>query len=116
MRKVRVEKLEAGMVLAKSIYSADGRILVREHATLNDSLIGKLKDMGLPAAYIKTVSGHKLKDLVSEITRVDLIRALSKLDASIRAGKKLDLLESRKTLVPLIDEIFHSRLSRYSDA
>jgi hypothetical protein len=49
MRKVRIEKLESGMILAKSIYSADGRILVREQTTLSDGLIGKLKDMGLPA-------------------------------------------------------------------
>lgn len=109
MKKVRVEKLESGMILAKSIYSADGRVLVREQTTLNDGLIEKLKDMGLPAAYIKSVTGQKVNELVSEITRVDLIRSLSKLDISIRAGKKLDLLESRKTLMPLIDEISRSR-------
>jgi HD-GYP domain-containing protein (c-di-GMP phosphodiesterase class II) len=97
------------MIVAKSIYSVDGRVLVREKATLNDGLIEKLKDMGLPAAYIKTVAGHKVNELVSEITRIDLIRSLSKLEASIRTGKKLDLLESRKTLMPLMDEIVRSR-------
>jgi HD-GYP domain-containing protein (c-di-GMP phosphodiesterase class II) len=109
MRKVRIEELESGMILAKSVYSSDGRVLVREQTALNDGLIEKLKDMGLPAAYIKTVAGQKVNELVSEITRVDLIRSLSKLEASIRAGKKLDLLESRNTLMPLIDEILQSR-------
>jgi HD-GYP domain-containing protein (c-di-GMP phosphodiesterase class II) len=115
MKKVRIENLEPGMIVAKSIYSADGRILVREQTTLNDGLIEKLKALGLPAAYIKAFTGRKLNDLVSDITRVDLIRSLSKLDTSVRGGKKLDLLESRKNLMPLIDEIYHSRNELVND-
>ncbi|HYH05272.1 MAG TPA: HD-GYP domain-containing protein [Bacillota bacterium] len=114
MRKIRIEQLEAGMILAKSIYGTDGRVLVREQTVLNPITIERLRDMGFPAVYIKQ-SSRPVADLVSDITRVDLIRSLSKLDNSIRAGKKLDLLESRKSLMLLIDEVVKNRKEMLSD-
>ena len=114
MRKIRIEQLEAGMTLAKSIYATDGRVLVREQTVLTPGLIERLREMGFPAVYIKQ-SSMPVGDLISDITRVDLIRALSKLDSSIRAGKKLDLLDSRKPLMLLIDEVVQNRKETISD-
>lgn len=114
MRKIRIEQLEAGMILAKSIYTTDGRVLVREKTELTAGLIERLREMGFPAIYIKQ-SGMPVGDLISDITRVDLIRVLSKLDSSIRAGKKLDLLDSRKPLMLLIDEVVKNRKETISD-
>lgn len=118
MKKVRIEDLQPGMVLARSIYSPDGRILVKERTELTGQLLTRLSDLGLPAAYIESVQEINVAELVSDITRVDLIRGLSKLDQEIRAGKKLNLLSNKQLLYSLIDEINSNRnnpLSEFPD-
>jgi hypothetical protein len=57
MEKVRIEDLKPGMKLARTIYSPEGLILVRECTQINDHIINKLKQLGLPAAYISTTEG-----------------------------------------------------------
>lgn len=115
MKKVRIEQMDSGMVLAKNIYSNDGRVLVREQTVLSEGLIHRLREMGLPAAYIKVSAQPVLSELVSDIARVDLIRSLAKLDANIRNGLKLDMLESRKALMQLIDEVVKTRKEMLPD-
>lgn len=109
MKKVRIEELQAGMVLARTIYSPDGRVLVKDNTELSMTLLNRLKELGLPAAYIKGTAQIKGDLLVSDITRVDLIKSLSQLEKGIRSGKKLDLLSGKNLLFALIDEINTNR-------
>lgn len=105
MKKVRIEDLRPGMKLARTVYSPEGLVLLREQAEITNHVIDKLKQLGLPAAYIATTAETEIQDPVSEATRVDLIRSLSKLDASIRAGRVLNLVISKRALYDLVDEI-----------
>ncbi|MGE5581120.1 MAG: HD-GYP domain-containing protein [Bacillota bacterium] len=105
MEKVRIEDLKPGMILARTIYSPEGLILVRESTAITDHIITKLRQLGLPAAYIVTKDGPKIPEPVSEATRVDLIKSLSKVDAEVRSGKDADLLSSKRPLYDLVDEI-----------
>ena len=109
MKKVRFEELKPGMILAKTIYSVDGRILVREKTEMTSTILEKLIKLGLPAAYIENSESNEppSQDLVSETTRMDLVNNLSKLDVQIRsgAGGSLNLLSSKNSLYNLVDEI-----------
>lgn len=106
MEKVRIEDLQVGMIVGKSIYAPNGTILIKEKAVLTAAILSKLKELGLPAAYIITsADGKGPEDLVSEATRIDLVRSLSKLDSEVRAGKDLNIHTSKKPLYTLIDEI-----------
>jgi HD-GYP domain-containing protein (c-di-GMP phosphodiesterase class II) len=105
MKKVRIEDLKAGMKLARTIYSPEGLILVRECTAITDHIITKLRQLGLPAAYISTTDGEIIPEPVSELTRVDLIRSLSKLDNAVRSGQSANLLASKQPLYDLVDEI-----------
>jgi HD-GYP domain len=105
MEKVRIEKLKSGMKLARTIYSPEGLILVREGTAITDHIIAKLKQLGLPAAYISTSEGETIPEPVSELTRVDLIKSLSKLDNEVRSGQNANLLASKQPLYDLVDEI-----------
>lgn len=109
MEKVRIEDLKEGMVLARTIYASDGRVLVKSNTELSPTLLNRLKEMGLPAAYVESAAEIKSNLLVSDITRVDLIRSYSQLEKGIRSGKKLDLLSGKKPLFALIDEINANR-------
>jgi HD-GYP domain-containing protein (c-di-GMP phosphodiesterase class II) len=105
MEKVRIEDLRQGMKLARTIYSPEGLILVRESTVITDHIITKLKQLGLPAAYISTVEGEIIPEPVSELTRVDLIKSLSKLDSEVRSGQNANLLASKQPLYDMVDEI-----------
>ena len=105
MEKLRVEKLKAGMMLAKTIYAVDGRVLVREKTEITASILQKLKELGLPAAYIETASQTLVEDLVSEQTRVDVISRLAKLENEVRTGHSLNLAANKQALYNLVDEV-----------
>jgi putative nucleotidyltransferase with HDIG domain len=106
MEKVRIEDIKPGMILARTIYGTDGRILIRDNAEISSSILQKLKEMGLPAAYIKTSENEEqIVDIVSEATRTDLVRSLSKLDAQVRSGGEVNLISSKRSLYDLVDEI-----------
>jgi len=53
MRMIRVERLEVDMELARTVWSADGRILLREHVKLTDRYIDALKRFGISFVYIE---------------------------------------------------------------
>ncbi len=106
MQKIRIEDLRVGMVVGKTIFATNGIILIREKAVLTGPMLAKLKELGLPAAYIITSpDGQAPEDLVSDTTRMDLVRSLSKMDSQVRAGQNLNILASKQPLYTLIDEI-----------
>lgn len=112
MEKVRIEDLQVGMIVGKSIFAPNGMVLIRDKAVITAPILSKLKELGLPAAYIITSpDGKEPDDLVSETTRMDLIRSLSKLDSQVRAGKDLNILSSKQPLYTLIDEIVSNQKS-----
>ncbi len=112
MEKVRIEDLQVGMIVGKSIFAPNGTILIREKAVITAPILSKLKELGLPAAYIITSpDGKGPEDVVSETTRMDLVRSLSKLDSQVRAGQNLNILSSKQPLYTMIDEIISNQKS-----
>lgn len=112
MEKVRIEDLQVGMIVGKSIFAPNGTVLIRDKAVITGPILSKLKELGLPAAYIITSpDGKAPEDLVSEPTRIDLVRSLSKLDSQVRAGQNLNILSSKQPLYTLIDEIVSNQKS-----
>lgn len=113
MEKIRIEKLTPGMVLGRSVYLPDGRILVRENTPISPMIISKLKELRLPALFVK--SGNEdgnSQTLVSDAARSDLTQALYKLDSNFRAGKAAGFSSCRIPLHNLVDEIvFNQRMS-----
>lgn len=109
MEKVRIEDLKPGMILARTIYGTDGRILVKEKAEISASILEKLRKLGLPAAYIRKPDDPDRPDLVSDETRMDLVRSLSKIDTEVRAGGDLKLGASKIPLYDLVDEIVRNQ-------
>ena len=106
MEKIRIEDLKPGMILARTIYGIDGRVLMREQNQITPAILDKLKELGLPAAYIKTSDEDLIiNDPVSETTRMDLVKSLSKLDTQLRAGGNVSLASSKRPLYDLVDEI-----------
>lgn len=109
MEKVAVEKLTAGMVLARSIFQSDGRILVRKNVEISQSIIARLKDLRFPAAYVETSPTSELNEPVSDLTRSEVIQSVARLDSAFRSGKGINFLACRAPLQKLILEVIENR-------
>lgn len=53
MRFVPIERVEHGMMLAKSIYDYETRTLLREGKLLSDEIIVRIRERGYPGIYIE---------------------------------------------------------------
>lgn len=113
MQKVRIENMQPGMIIARTIYANDGRILISKKTEISAPIIAKLKELRLPSAYIETHSGAEINDPVSDTTRSELMRNLSKFDYELRSGRSMNLLACKQPLYKMIDEIISTEKSSH---
>jgi HD-GYP domain-containing protein (c-di-GMP phosphodiesterase class II) len=111
MKKLSLEQLATGMRLAKTVYSPDGRVMVAAGTELNPSIILKLKDKGLPSAYVEDDSLEEKEDegIVSEKTIAVLYQAMYGMEQELRMRKELLWDRCREPLFALIDEVVSHR-------
>lgn len=105
MKKIRTDDLQPGMVLAKTIYATDGRVLAKENAAISDMLLRRLQSLGLPAAYIQDPGHPAGAEIISEATRMDAVNYLSRLETEIRSGRNDKILHDKKILNHLVYEV-----------
>ncbi|NLY74563.1 MAG: HD-GYP domain-containing protein [Firmicutes bacterium] len=109
MEKVALDRLSPGRVLARSIFLADGRILVRKKVTLSSSIIAKLRELRFPAVYVESATDDEIKEPVSDFTRSEVIQSVARQDYAFRNGKSINFLACREPLQKMIEEIQENR-------
>ena len=111
MKYTTIGNAKEGQVLGRSIYSVDGKVLLREGVTLSKTVILKLKQLGISAIYIKDqrFSDVEVEDIVSEGTKRATMGILSESVKCIQTGKGFDMKEIQKNTNDLIDEILKNR-------
>lgn len=121
MRRESVEKLKSGMVVARSIYNSDGRVLLHAGIVLDNIYIERLKQMGIYSVYIKDDLiddlDLKIPELISETTRINTIKDIKQSFLNLENNRKLNI-RGVKTLVDnILDELLlnHNVLVHLSD-
>ncbi|MBC7076459.1 MAG: HD-GYP domain-containing protein, partial [Syntrophomonadaceae bacterium] len=79
MRRVNIQDLKINMVVARPIYSSDGRILLQAGVALNENYIKRLHDMGISSVYIKDDYFDDISDIpdvVSVKTRIETTKTI----------------------------------------
>lgn len=109
MRFVPIEKVENGMMLAKSIYDYETRTLLREGKLLSQEMIERIKERGYPGIYIED---ELTKDIViQEAITVELrnhaVETLQQLDLeeAVNVAEKIveQLLEAKTVSLDMLD-------------
>jgi hypothetical protein len=59
MSKIALDKLEAGMKLAKPVENSSGMVLLGENTELTVELIDKIKDMGIDSVYVRGLRSRR---------------------------------------------------------
>ncbi|MBO8170548.1 MAG: HD domain-containing protein [Bacillaceae bacterium] len=111
MRHVSLDNVEPGQVLAKSIYSSDGRTLLNTGVQLTVGMINKLRRVGVTMVYIQDSQFQdiKIQDVVSDETRREALSTLSQAFQFVQEGKNLDTRQINHTATNIIDEIMRNR-------
>ncbi len=119
MRKISIEQVETGMVLAKDIFSNTGQILLRAEIKIKPRYLDYLQQAGIEYLYVRDerISDIKIDDPITEKTRYEarlIIRDITRDLQSEGAGGKIkksinvqdrDLLN---TVNKIIDELLDS--------
>ncbi len=87
MRAIHIDDLNTGMVLGKNIYTADGRVLLRQGTTLSERYIRALKDLHYSHVYIRDprVPDIEVNDVIPEELRQEAIQVIHKSFGDIQA-------------------------------
>lgn len=110
MRRVSVNNAQLGVKLAKSIFTADGRILLSSGTVLNDGYLQRLRSNGVEELFIEdNISDDvKIKDIIKDETRIEA-RCLVKTLMDNTVFPESDEVSKIKEVVnSIIDQILKS--------
>jgi HD-GYP domain-containing protein (c-di-GMP phosphodiesterase class II) len=108
MERLTIEQLYPGMILARSIYLADGKILCPKKTEISRTAISKFKEIRLPAVYVSSGSETMIQDPVGDITRSDLSHTLAKIDTEFRAGRRVYISQCKHIINTMINEVMEN--------
>ena len=95
MRYISMRNAEPGMIVGKSIYNEQGKVLVNYQVQLTKKLIKRMKDKGLPGLYIEDAlsADINVEDLISDKTGIKATKALKKMDIDAALNVAGDITE-----------------------
>ena len=106
MRRVRLENLVPGMIVARPIYSNEGKILLNSGVSLKQRFIERLEELGIPSIYIQDELGdYEIPEVISEATRNLAIQTLRNSVNQVRLGKNLNVDSVEQIASKIIDEV-----------
>ncbi|NLJ69769.1 MAG: HD-GYP domain-containing protein [Firmicutes bacterium] len=110
IRIVRVEHLKPGMQLARSVYSADGRVLLSAGIVIKESYIERLRRMGFPAVYVgDPEEAGAFKEAVRESTRRRAIAVVQGCFDEVKFGSCLNIAPIAQVVNNIVDEVVSNR-------
>lgn len=88
MRPVELEKVKEGQVLGKSIFTPDGRVLLREGTALTERYLKALREMQFGFIYLADprLPGLEVNDVIPEQLRQEAVGTLKKAFGDVSKG------------------------------
>ncbi len=113
MQRISVGFLEQGMVAAKNVRSADGRLLVTADTALSEAMVSNIQKSGLGSIYVwnPLFQNIDVPDVVAEDSRMKCEMALQKTVAAYKKTKVLDVSGIKPLLRDLVSEVIRNRTS-----
>jgi len=111
MKRVAVENLKSGMVVARAIFNGDGRVLLHSGVVLSNNYIKRLEELGIDSIYIRSEMFEDLKyrDVVSDETRSNTIRMVKQNFNKLAKNHNLNIRAVKETVSNIVDELLVNR-------
>ena len=93
MQRVSVGFLEAGMVAARNVHSAEGRLLVTKDTVLSEAMVANIQKTSLGSIYVRNplFQDIEAEEVVTEDNRRKAVMALKNAVTAYRKTKVLDI-------------------------
>ena len=109
MRFVQIDKVEKGMMIAKSIYDFETRTLLREGKLLSEEMIDRIRERGYPGIYIEDELSKdiEIQDAITAELRNHAVETLVELDLeeAVNVAEKIveQLMEAKTISLDMVD-------------
>lgn len=110
MRRVYINNLEPGMVIARTVVGVDGRSLLTENTRLTPSYIERMEKMNIRSIYIKDgLTDIEVPEIVSEKVLSAVSVTLSNSVKTLTNRKIMDMGSIKKSVGLLVEDIMSNR-------
>ncbi len=107
MRKISIDKVREGMLLAKTLFSVDGNTLLNAGIKLKEAYINKFKEIGISEIYIddQISADIVIEDVIRDETRFEARMAVKKAMDNMVHSNSVDVKPIRNVVGKIIDEL-----------
>ena len=107
MQRVSVSNLLPGMVVARNIHDANGKLLLAGGFTLNQKFIDGLAQQGIVSIYIENslLEQESVEDFLREETRVAAVKSVKSYFSHYSLTGKADVEQVKTAANQIVDEI-----------
>ncbi len=132
MKRIAIYNVKPQMVLAKEVYSRNGRLLLRKGTELNKQWIDRLVDFGIPTVYIegnsepeeilvenagtassrnrsKKVYVEDVPDVISWEVREEAERVVQEIMDDVKTGRLIKTNKARKVIENIVSQLINNR-------
>ncbi|WP_161625520.1 HD-GYP domain-containing protein [Sporomusa ovata] len=110
MLRLATSQLQPGMIIARNIFSANGKLLLSENAILDEHLIAKLGTLGIDSVFVRHPHLEITpQEIVNEETRVEIIKMASQAFGNIRENRTFNLTGISEAMKKLIEDAIGNR-------
>ncbi|MEF2966150.1 HD domain-containing phosphohydrolase [Paenibacillus sp. M1] len=111
MRFISIEDIEPGQLLGKTVYSANGTVLLSAGIQLTVYMINTLKRIGVTMLYIKDSDYEdiEIEDVLSESTKQAVFREMSDALEAVRSGKEWSTRKISASVDKLLEDVLSNK-------
>jgi len=113
LRPVSINQVKPGMVVGRTVYSGDGRVLLKNGVALKHHYIDRLIKMGIDLLYVldEKLPDVYIEDVVHQETRIAALTTVSQLMSSARSGQALSSFKVRRVVEEIVSEVVRNPAS-----
>ncbi len=132
MKRIAIYNIKPEMILAKEVYSRDGRLLLCKGSALNQEWVDKLADYGIPTVYVEggsagnevSVEGSKpakgmeelkrmyqgnVPDMITIEVREEAERVVQEIMQDVKTGRLIKTNKARKVVENIVTQLINNR-------
>lgn len=118
MRRIAIEHLQPGMIVARTVYSDDGFVLLSSGSVIKERYIFQLEKFNIASIYVEDslLPDIEVEDIISEKTRIEAVKTVKDMLGTIKreASSGRFLVVHSKKLAKTIQNIIKDILSNKS--
>jgi putative nucleotidyltransferase with HDIG domain len=111
LRYVYIDSVEQGQYLGRTIFSANGAVMLAEGVQLTVYMINTLKRIGVTMIYVKDANFEdvEIADMISEENKRAVMHQMGEVLESIRSGKEFKTRNISISVDRMLEDIIHNK-------